>query len=715
MIKSVGPVTMSGPGWVAAAAFRSMHVSEQLGEPFFYELEVLSEEASLKPADVLGQAVTISLQVGATLRHFNGFATSLVRLGTLKDYYHYRIALRPWVWFLSRATNCRIFQALSIPDIIKSVFREHGFTDFDEALSGNYAAVEFLVQYRESDLNFVRRLMEQEGIYFFFKHDQATHTLIMADSVAAHTPTPFHKALPFAPPDENRDAHFDHVRSWEIVNEVETGAYALTDYDFKKPRAPLAVLKAFASEYAHAEYETFDFPGNYTETDAGNRYALTRLEELHATRNRTNGEANARGLLVGALFTLSEHPVAAANRDYLVVSCEAHIRSHELESGTADPGEVFWCRFTTIESDHQFRPQRVTSKPLVRGAQTATVVGAKDTEICTNEYGSVRLRFHWDRFSKGDETSSCWVRVAQAWAGTDFGSMFIPRIGQEVIVEFLEGDPDRPIVTGRVYNNDNKPPYTLDLNQTQSGIKSRSTPKGNQANCNEIRFEDKKGSELFFMQAEKDHTTEVKNNQSTNVIVNRSASVGGSDSVSVGGNRSVAVTGTLTVTVDGGQSTLTVKGKHNVDATDTVEVQAPTHIKLTVGSSSILIEPTTITLQAGGGAKLVLDANAFALSNGGSALLLDANALMTSNGGSAMLLDANVLTQSSGGSQVLLDGDAKLATGGNVTVSGTKVSLAGSDSGKLDLEAAGATLAGPKISSASAGVHEITGSVVKIN
>jgi type VI secretion system secreted protein VgrG len=709
MIESVGPVTLSGPDWVKSAAFRSMHVLEQLGEPFQFELEVLSDEANLKPNDVLGEALTVSLQVGSSLRHFNGFATTLTRLGTLGEFFHYRLTLRPWLWFLSRATNCRIFQKMNVPDIIKKVFRDHGFSDFDERLSGEYGQKEFLVQYRETDLHFVRRLMEHEGIYFFFRHAAGTHTLVMADSIAAHLATPFYTELRFVPPDKNRDAHLDHVNAWESVSEVETGAYALSDYDFEKPRVPLGVQRKFTLKQAHSEYETFDFPGNYKETADGSRYALIRLEELHANRLRAEGEANARGLLVGSFFTLTEHPVDVANRDYLVVSCNALIRSHELQSGTADPGDVFRCRFTAIESDRAFRPPRVTLKPVVQGAQTARVVGKKGEEIWTDPYGRVKLQFPWDRKGPGNEDSSCWVRVAQVWAGTDFGAIHIPRIGQEVIVEFLEGDPDRPIVTGRVYNFDNMPPYDLPMNQTQSGIKSRSTLGGNQDNCNEIRFEDLKGSELFFMQAEKDHTTEVKNNQSTNVVKNRSASVGGSDSVSVGGDRSVAVTGDLTVTVEGGQSKLTVTGKHNVDATDTIEIQAPTHIKLTVGASSILMTPSTITLQAGGGAKLVLDANAFALSKGGSSILLDANACVTSNDGSAMLLDANALTQSSGGSEVLLD------AAGNASVGGIKVSLDGGGGGKLDLEAAGATLTGPKISSAAVGVNEITGGVVKIN
>jgi type VI secretion system secreted protein VgrG len=707
MIKSVGPVTLVGPGWVEKAAFRSMQVTEQLGEPFYYELEVLSEDVALKPADVLGQPATVTLEVGEDKRYFNGFATSITRLGGLGQFIQYRIVLRPWLWFLSKTTNCRIFQQMTVPDIVKKVFREHGFTDFEELLSGTYAEREYVVQYRETDLHFVRRLLEHEGIYFYFKHDATTHTLVLADSISAHEPTPFYEKLEFVPPDVNRDAHLDHVETWESATDVETGGYALSDYDFEQPRVDLAVLERVPGEHAHAEYEAFDYPGNYKESGGGKRYAKTRIEELHASRSRSAGEGNARGVLVGSLFTLAKHPVDAANRDYLVVSFNAFIRSHELESGTADPGSVFRCRFTAIESDRTYRPPRVTLEPLVMGAQTATVVGKDGEEIWTDRYGRVKLRFHWDRFSPGNEESSCWVRVAQVWAGTNWGSMHVPRIGQEVIVEYLEGSPDKPIVTGRVYNFDNMPPYDLPKNQTQSGIKSRSTKDGTAQNFNEIRFEDKKGEEELFMQAEKNHNINVKKDQSTTVGENRSASVGANDSVSVGADRSLSVTGNHSVTVGTGgpaKSSVNVTGKHTLDTTDTIEIQAPTHIKLSCGGSSIMIEPGKITLSAGGGSSLVLDANGFMESSGGSTLLLDANACAQASGGAKVLLDGNVLAESSGMTKIVLDGNAAVESLGDIILKAMNISgtgnvqvtmTAGPSSAKLG--PSGAEVAGPAV------------------
>jgi type VI secretion system secreted protein VgrG len=717
MIKSIGPVTLSGPACVESAAVRSLRVAERLSEPFVYVLDLLTEEPNLSPDGVLGRALTVSLEVNGSHRHFNAFATQLTRLGMVGRFFHSRVELRPWLWFLSRTSNCRIFQRTSVPEIVHGIFRERGFTDIDDRLSGSYEAREYVVQYRESDLDFVCRLLEQEGIYFFFEHTAASHVLVLADSLIAHSPTPFYSTLRLLPPDQNREAHLDHISSWQCVSELETGAYALTDYDFEKPRVDLAATVSAPGEHPLSEYEVFDFPGNYCQPGEGNRYARTRLEELQAGRTRASGEANARGLQTGCLFTLGGHPVAAANCEYLLTSLDASIQAHELESGAGEVAPVFSCRFGAIASSQTYRPPRRTRRPSVQGVQTATVVGKAGEEIWTDDYGRVKLRFHWDRQSSSDEESSCWVRVAQAWAGSGFGALHVPRIGQEVIVEFLEGDPDRPIVTGRVYNFDNMAPYELPRNCAHSGIKSRSTPNGFADNANEVRFEDKKGAELFFMQAEKDHTTLVKNNQNTNVTNDRSACVGGNDSVSVGADRSVSVTGNLTVSVQGGQSTMSVTGKYNVSASDTIEVQAPTHIRLSVGASSITIGPSSITLSAGGGASLVLDANVAAGSIGGSSVFLDATASVASAGKAALFLDANALTCSSSGSGLFLDGSASLMSkAGDVLIAGKLVSLDGGNAkAKLDLDGSGATLAGSKIACNSSGVNEITGSVVKIN
>ncbi|MET0412983.1 MAG: type VI secretion system tip protein TssI/VgrG, partial [Polyangiaceae bacterium] len=431
MEPSLGPITLQGPGWIESCAFRSMHVSEHLGALFQYELELLSDEPNHDPKAILGLPMTVAIQLGETgTRYFNGYVASLVSRGATGNHFLYGLTLRPWPWLLSRTTNCRIFQKSTVPDIVKKIFRDHGFSDFSESLNGTYEPREFVVQYRETDLTFVLRLLESEGIYFYFEHDAGKHTLVLCDSPSAHDPTPFYSELQYFPPDRQRREHFDHVDGWHMVQGVEPGVYALKDYDFEQPKAPLLATKNVAPAHEQGSFEIFDFPGGHKQVAQGERIAQIRLEELQATRSHALGESNARGLLVGSLFKLSEFPIEAHNRDYLVVSLDASISTHSLESGAATEGELFRCRFSCIPSDVQFRPARVTAKPIMQGVQTATIVGKAGEEIWTDEYARVKIKFPWDRYvPKEEENASCWVRVAQLWAGSSFGGIHVPRIG----------------------------------------------------------------------------------------------------------------------------------------------------------------------------------------------------------------------------------------------------------------------------------------------
>ena len=389
------------------------------------------------------------------------------------------MTLHPWLWFLTRTADCRIFQEMAVPEIIKQVFRDHGFTDFEEALSGDYRRWTYCVQYRETDFNFVSRLMEQEGIYYYFKHESNRHMLVLSDSVSSHDPFPGYEKIPYFPPDEHliREKHYIH--EWSISREIQPGTYALTEYDFENPKANLLVKSAIDRNHAQSKLEIFDYPGEYLTASEGDAYVRARIEELHAEYELTQGQSNARGLAVGSLFQLTDYPREDQNQEYLVVSATHEMESDAYSSGSAGGSEdVYTCSFTALSSKQQFRAERTTPKPLVQGPQTAMVVGPSGEEIHTDKFGRVKVQFHWDRYGKKDQNSSCWVRVAQLWAGTQWGGIHIPRIGQEVIVEFLEGDPDHPIITGRVYNNDNMPPYGLPANATQSGIKSRSSKGG---------------------------------------------------------------------------------------------------------------------------------------------------------------------------------------------------------------------------------------------
>ena len=542
----------------------AMSGSEQLGRMFEYELDLYSLNESINIDDILGQNITVYLELpDGSMRHFNGFVSRFSQIGRSEGgYATYEAVLRPWLWFLTRTNDCRIFQEKAVPDIIKEIFGEHGFSDYEEKLNETYRTREYCVQYRESDFNFVSRLMEEEGIYYYFKHEDGKHTLIISDSYSSHEPVANYEEVPYYPPGSDPALGVEHVSDWFITRKIQPGAYALTDYDFKRPGTSLKAQRNIQRDHAQAEYEVFDYPGKYVESGEGDQYARVRIEELHVQFEQVEGTADARGLMTGGLFKLTNYfPREDQNREYLITGADYDLTSDEYSSTGTSEGPIFNCRFKAIESKTPFRTARQTPKPFVQGPQTAMVVGPAGEEIYPDEHGRIKVQFHWDRYGKKDENSSCWVRVVQSWAGGGWGAQFIPRLGQEVMVEFLEGDPDRPIVTGRVYNGDNKPPYALPDNKTQSGVKSRSTKGGAADNFNEIRFEDKKGSEELYIQAEKDHNQLTKNDRSETVGHDRSLSVGNDKSETISNNKSIDVGVNHTETI-GADKTLTVGANH---------------------------------------------------------------------------------------------------------------------------------------------------------
>jgi len=522
--------------------FRRMTVIESLGRLFEINLELLSAAEDIKMDDVVGQDMTVRLEIqDGSNRYFNGFCSEFSQTGRLGRYATYQAVLRPWFWFLTRTADCRIFQEMTVPDIIKDVFREHGFSDFEESLSNSYRTWEYCVQYRETDFNFVSRLMEQEGIYYFFKHEDGKHLLVLADSYSAHDLIPAYEKVPYFPPSANVQREKDCITDWFIRKSLKAGNYVLESYDFKKPKAELMTNSSISRDYARADFEIFDYPGEYLEKSDGDQYVRSRLEELQAEYERVEGESDTRGFMCGGLFELENYPRKDQNREYLLVSVTHTAHVSDYESGTGDGEWEYACTFEAMDSKEPFRTPRATPKPTVQGPQTAVVVGPSGEEIHTDEYGRVKVQFHWDRYGKADENSSCWVRVSQVWAGKQWGAMHIPRMGHEVIIDFLEGDPDQPIITGRVYNADNMPPYSLPDNKTQSGIKSRSSKEGTPENFNEIRFEDKKGSEEMYIHAEKNQTIMVENDKGETVGHDNTESIGNDETIDVGNNRAKTV------------------------------------------------------------------------------------------------------------------------------------------------------------------------------
>jgi type VI secretion system secreted protein VgrG len=506
---------------------------ETLGRLPSFELQLISEKKSLDPKQILGQTVGVTLNLGSgKKRYFHGYAIQFGRDFFRDRYYVYKVTIVPWLWFLTRTSNCRIFQNKSVVDIVQKVCKDDGFDQIELRLKGNYTAWEYCVQYRETDFNFVSRLLEQEGIYYFFKYEEDKHTLILADSPTSHQPFPGYEQIKLRPISRVAAAEDpEQIRDFASEMNHLTGKFTHTDYDFEKPRSDLTSRSQMPGQYSKSSFEVYDYPGEYVKHEDGDTWARTRMEEIHSQIQSATGWGDTRGIVPGSIFTLTESPFSEDNRSYLVASAQYELRPTEFETGSEGGDQVFRCQFEVQPSDTQFRPARITEKPKTLGVQTAVVVGQQGDEIYTDKYGRIKVQFHWDREGKKDQNSSCWMRVAQAWAGRRWGSTFIPRVGQEVIVDFLEGDPDQPIVTGTVYNADQMPPYLgsgLDSKHTNdpnvSGIKSCSTKGG--SGFNEFRFDDNKGQEQVFIHAEKDMDVRVKNDQHNVIESNFALKVG---------------------------------------------------------------------------------------------------------------------------------------------------------------------------------------------
>jgi type VI secretion system secreted protein VgrG len=493
---------------------RSIHFSEQLGRPFHAELEITSDKFDLDFSTIVGQNVTIGYFGGTDPRYFNGYVSRFAQSSAQHKNVSYTATVVPFLWFLTRNADCRIFQNISIPDIVKQILADRGYSDVIDQLTGTYGPWEYCVQYRETDFNFISRLMEQEGIYYFFKHEDGKHSIVLMDDPTVHQPYPKYDEIRYR--SESADGAAEFIRDWTVEQELQPGSVTLNDFDFTAPRKSLMSASRIQRTHAAANFEIYDYPGEFTQAGDGTEYAKVRIQELQSQFEIARASSDSVGICTGCTFTMADFPREDQNRKYLITSASYQISADDSKSGGGGGGgggggsaSIFSSHFTAIDATTPFRPPRITPKPSVQGPQTALVVGKSGEEIFTDQYGRVKVQFFWDRYGTADDQSSCWIRVAQVWAGTKWGAVFVPRMGQEVIVEFLEGDPDQPIITGRVYNAINMPPYALPANKTRSGIKTNSTLGGQ--GFNEIRFEDKKGSEQLFTHAEKDQDVRVKN------------------------------------------------------------------------------------------------------------------------------------------------------------------------------------------------------------
>lgn len=493
--------------------FERMDGSDGLSRNGEYRLVLLSRRGDITAAELLGKPLSIAVDLPrGGVREFNGLAAGFSWLEPEGRLHRYQVVLRPWTWMLTRRSDSRIFQGQTTQQILQAVFAGHACADFRFELTSSHLPRPYCVQYRETDFDFVARLLEEDGIHFFFEHAAGRHTLVLSDSGGSHAVTTGYEAVTFLEPGQQQASWVEGLRCWTCMTEMQPVRQVLSDYDFEKPRADLRSAGEARRPATHEQascLECYDHPGGYRERAEGERIARMRAEAVRVQHESFRGEGNAAGLAPGGLFRLEAHPRSDQNRDYLVTAAEYCLR--ECSSDAGDMVEQWLTlKIEAIPAEQEYRPPRLAAKPVVQGPQTAVVTGPAGDEIHTDRYGRVKVQFHWDRQGRRDQESSCWIRVAHPWAGQNWGMVAIPRVGQEVVVEFLGGDPDRPIITGSVYNADQMPPYELPLHMTQSGIRSRSAPGGNGSNYNEIRFEDRRGEEELSLHAERDQVLHTR-------------------------------------------------------------------------------------------------------------------------------------------------------------------------------------------------------------
>lgn len=564
---------------------------ESISQPFRFDLSLLSEQRRIDFDAAVGMRATIKFvrEEGECLRYVNGHVIAFSQGGSVQNLFRYQATLVPWLWLLNYSGGSRIFQHKSVPEIVSQIFTERGFSqDFSLRLGGAYEPREYCVQYRETDFSFVSRLLEEEGICYFFEHGADDHKLILTDQSSKFLACP---NQPTARYHTSADDHLDEdaIATWSVGQQVRTGKYTSRDFNFEQPRFDLLTTINGSDK---RRFEQYDYPGEYLTANLGERLVRVRIEEQEAARTEATGTGDCRAFAAGYKFNLADHYRPDMNRAYVLLSVthSAYLPAN-YESSAGGGGASYNNEFVCIpHTATPYRPPRMTPVPTVQGTQTATVVGPSGEEIYTDKYGRVKVQFHWDREGTYNEHSSCWIRVSQPWAGGSWGAVSIPRIGQEVVVDFLEGDPDRPLIVGRVYNAAQMPPYPLPAGADMMGFKSNTTKGG--AGYNEIVIRDGKSGELVRIHAQKDMDTTVRNNDTQHVMVDRTIRVDGQHTETVKKDMSTTVTeGNQSNAVKIGSQTNVVKQSIVIKSeASEIYIEAKTQITLKVGASSIFMK-----------------------------------------------------------------------------------------------------------------------------
>ncbi|HEX4955295.1 MAG TPA: type VI secretion system tip protein TssI/VgrG [Thermoanaerobaculia bacterium] len=655
---------------------------EGISTLFHFDLELESEDPALDFKTIVGKGATVAITLADdSTRYLHGIVTRFVAQGGGPVLYRYRAELSPWLWLMTQSVDCRIFQEKSVPDIITQVFGDLGFTDFKKSLTGSYTPREYCVQYNETAFAFVSRLMEDEGIFYFFEHADGKHTLVMGDDASAFVACTGAAKVSYGHADEWTQQN--SVKSLTVEENVIPGAFALDDFSFETPSTDLMASVDSTLAQNGSKRRIYAYPGGFLKKDQGDARTKKVAVEHEVRLRRARGESFCRAFVAGTKTTLENHGRADFNVEYVL----ARLEHRGSLNGYSNSFEAF-------PSSAPFRPPRATPRPVIPGTQTAIVVGKSGEEIWTDKYGRIKVQFHWDQLGKKDEKSSCWIRVAHGWAGKSWGQIFLPRIGQEVVVSFLEGDPDRPLVTGSVYNAEQTVPYGLPDDQTKSTIKSNVSKGG--GGYNELRFEDKKDSEEVYVQAEKDYNRVVKNNdtlkvgfekkdkgdQTIDVYNDRTVTIDqGNESLQVKkGNRSIKVdTGNETHDVKGTR-TLTITGdethndkanfNHNVDGNYVLKVKGDLTIdvtgKVTIKSGAAMAIESGATLSAKAATSFTAEAGTSYTAKAGTSLTNEAGTSLTNKAGTSLTNDAGISMTNKASATQTVDGGGMLTLKGGL-------------------------------------------------
>jgi type VI secretion system secreted protein VgrG len=573
---------------------------EAVSQLFEFDLDMISDDTNVDPTQLVGENVSFLVEPhGGKASYFNGFISHFYAGEPVEGFgrrYHARIV--PWLWFLTRAANCRIFQQKTVIDILKQVFSDHGFSDFKFQTQGNYQPYEYKVQYDETDFNFVSRLLEHEGIFYFFKHENGKHTAIFGDARSAFQPGEQESVSCIT------GAEWQNINAFQHIYEFRPGKWTLTDFNFEQPQTDLTTGEpTVVGPPRMKQFEFFEYPGAYDAKSVGAALARTRIEMEEAEYHVVSGGGMVPSFRSGETFSIKNYDLLPdeEGKKYALLSVRHSAVDNSYTATGGRTASHYSNSFTALPADQVFRPPRHTPTPLMHGPQTATVVGPSGEEIYTDKYGRVKVQFRWDRYGKADENSSMFIRVGQSWASKQWGGQIIPRVGMEVIVEFLEGDPDEPIITGCFYNAGAMPPDTLPDNKTRTVFRTHSSP--NASGFNELSFEDKAGSEQIFLHGEYNQDIRIKNDakewigsdRHLIVVNNQLEKVSGDKNLEVGGDQKEQVQGTVSLTAN---SDLHQKLGQNfaVKAGMAIAIEAGTELTLKVGSNFIDIGPAGIMI-----------------------------------------------------------------------------------------------------------------------